>query len=85
MKRSVIIRERKTSVSLENEFWNSFREIAKEREQGIGQLLTTIDAGRTHGNLSSAIRLFVLNHYQNRHETRKSLEQFNIGLPTSPI
>ncbi|HEY7243883.1 MAG TPA: ribbon-helix-helix domain-containing protein [Xanthobacteraceae bacterium] len=71
VKRSVVLSGHKTSISLENEFWNAARHIAKERNQGVGQLITSIDAARRHTNLSSAIRLFVLDYYQQQLEASK--------------
>jgi predicted DNA-binding ribbon-helix-helix protein len=64
-KRSIIIAGHKTSVSLEDEFWNSLKEIARERGMTLGALVAAIDADRQHVNLSSAIRLFVLGVYRN--------------------
>ncbi|MDR3519047.1 MAG: ribbon-helix-helix domain-containing protein [Azospirillaceae bacterium] len=58
-KRSVTIAGHETSVSLETVFWDVLRQIATEREQSINTLIEEIDRGR-HGNLSSAIRVFVL-------------------------
>ena len=63
-KRSIIIARHKTSISLEDEFWTSLREIAKGRGEPISQLISYIDEGRQFANLSSAIRLFVLRHYR---------------------
>ena len=65
-KRSIVIAGRKTSVSLEDEFWNSLREIASERGTTLGALVAAIDANRQHTNLSSAIRLFVLGFYRDQ-------------------
>ncbi|MEO5375185.1 MAG: ribbon-helix-helix domain-containing protein [Alphaproteobacteria bacterium] len=62
-KRSVVIAGHRTSVSLESEFWDGLREIARRREISIGQLITEIDAVR-QGNLSSALRVFVLKTYR---------------------
>jgi predicted DNA-binding ribbon-helix-helix protein len=59
-KRSIVIAGHKTSVSLEDEFWDSLKEIAHERGMTLGTLVAAIDADRQHTNLSSAIRLFVL-------------------------
>ncbi len=59
IKRSVRIAGHATSVSLEAAFWQGLCDIAASRGVSVNALLTTIDAGR-HGNLSSAIRLFVL-------------------------
>ncbi|HSV28306.1 MAG TPA: ribbon-helix-helix domain-containing protein [Candidatus Omnitrophota bacterium] len=59
-KRSIMIAGHATSVSLEEEFWDELRAIAEARGASINQLVAGIDAGRD-GNLSSAIRVFVLN------------------------
>lgn len=64
VKRSIVIAGHKTSVSLEDEFWNGLKEIAVGRTMTLSDLVSTIDTGRSHGNLSSAIRLFVLDHYR---------------------
>lgn len=63
-KRSIYIGDRKTSLSMEDEFWDSFRTIAALRRQRLSDLAEEVDTQRTHANLSSAIRLFVLAHYQ---------------------
>jgi predicted DNA-binding ribbon-helix-helix protein len=62
VKRSVQISGHKTSISLEEEFWNSLREIANGRS--VSQLVTAIDEQRNSDNLSSAVRLFILRHYR---------------------
>jgi predicted DNA-binding ribbon-helix-helix protein len=64
IKRSIVIAGHKTSVSLEDAFWKGLKDIAISRNLTLSDLVATIDSGRPHGNLSSAIRLFVLNHYQ---------------------
>jgi predicted DNA-binding ribbon-helix-helix protein len=63
-KRSIIIAGHKTSVSLENEFWEGLKEIAAARNIRLADLASKIDSERRHPNLSSAIRLFVLDFYQ---------------------
>jgi predicted DNA-binding ribbon-helix-helix protein len=63
-KRSIIVAGHKTSVSLEDAFWLSLKEIAAARQLTLSDLVATIDNGRHHDNLSSAIRLFVLEHYR---------------------
>jgi predicted DNA-binding ribbon-helix-helix protein len=63
IKRSVRIDGQKTSLSLENEFWDGLREIANGKNVAISTLVKQIDAGRTTNNLSSAIRVFVFNHF----------------------
>jgi len=61
VKRSIILDGHKTSISLENEFWLCLREIADQKKMKLSALLQQIDSDRTHSNLSSAIRVFVLN------------------------
>ena len=71
-KRSLILKGHKTSVSLEDAFWIALKDIAHQHRISASQLAARIDASRDHHNLSSAIRLFVLNHYRaqsaSRHE-----------------
>ena len=64
VKRSIVIAGHKTSVSLEDAFWAGLKEIASGRETTLSDLVATIDTHRPHGNLSSKIRLFVLDHYR---------------------
>jgi predicted DNA-binding ribbon-helix-helix protein len=66
VKRSIVIAGHKTSVSLEAAFWTALKDIAATRQQTLSDLVGAIDAERKQGNLSSAIRLFVLDHYQAR-------------------
>jgi predicted DNA-binding ribbon-helix-helix protein len=62
-KRSVDIAGHRTSVSIEAEFWDALREIAARRGTSINDLIAEIDSARG-GNLSSAIRLYVLKEYR---------------------
>ena len=64
VKRSIVIAGHKTSVSLEDAFWKGLKEIAGERNMTLSELVASIDSDRRHGNLSSAIRLFVLDYYR---------------------
>ena len=64
-KRSVEIDGHRTSVSIEAPFWDALREIAEQRRQSINQLIAAIDKDRS-GNLSSAIRVYVLRAMQSR-------------------
>ena len=64
VKRSIIVAGHKTSVSLEDAFWKTFKEIADGRHITLSELAAAIDSARQHGNLSSAIRLFVLDFYR---------------------
>jgi predicted DNA-binding ribbon-helix-helix protein len=65
IKRSIVIAGHKTSVSLEDAFWKGLKEIADDRDLTLSDLVSSIDTDRHQGNLSSAIRLFVLDHYRN--------------------
>ena len=66
-KHSLTLKGHRTSVSLEEAFWQAFREIAAENERGINDLAAEIDAAREAGTgLASAIRLHVLAHYRQR-------------------
>tara|TARA_A100001037_G_scaffold289829_1_gene302006 strand:- start:131 stop:370 length:240 start_codon:yes stop_codon:yes gene_type:complete len=58
-KRSVVVAGHRTSVSLENVFWDHLRKVAKIRRMSVNELVTEIDRNRD-GSLSSAIRVFVL-------------------------
>ena len=73
-KRSLLIMGHATSISLEDEFWESLKEISVEKSQSIQELIEQIDLTRT-SNLSSAVRLFVLNHLKNKLQEYK--EQTN--------
>jgi predicted DNA-binding ribbon-helix-helix protein len=64
VKRSIVIAGHKTSVSLEDAFWDALKEIATIRTATLSEVVAGIDASRSQGNLSSAIRLFVLDHYR---------------------
>lgn len=66
VKRSIVIAGHKTSVSLEDAFWKGLKEIADAREMTLSELVASIDTDRKHGNLSSAIRLFVLDHFRSQ-------------------
>ena len=63
IKRSIVIGDRKTSVSLEDEFWKALKEIAGGANQTIGDFVARVEVA-PGGNLSSAIRLAVLAHYK---------------------
>ncbi len=65
-KRSIVAAGHKTSVSLEDAFWQGLKEIARGRNITLSELVAAIDSGRRQRNLSSAIRLFVLDFYRNQ-------------------
>lgn len=65
VKHSLTLRGHRTSVSLEKEFWDAFRDIARDNDTPINTLAAQIDEARgTDAGLASAIRVFVLNHYR---------------------
>ncbi len=66
VKRSVIVSGQKTSVSLEDAFWTSLKEIAAKQGLSLSRQLAVIDAQRHTCNLSSAIRLYVLDYFRTR-------------------
>ncbi|MGM0662493.1 MAG: ribbon-helix-helix domain-containing protein [Pseudomonadota bacterium] len=65
VKHSLTLRGHRTSVSLEAEFWQAFRDIADEEGIALNELAARIDAERgMEAGLASAIRVFVLRHYR---------------------
>jgi len=89
VKRSIVIAGHKTSISLEDAFWKALKDIAIARRATLSDLVASIDSERQHGNLSSAIRLFVLDHYQSKcmglgHVTGTAASAGVGGAPTNP-
>jgi len=66
IKRSIVLHGHKTSVSLENEFWEGLREIADRNRTNVSNLVRQIDEARKNGNLSSAIRVYVFSQFRSR-------------------
>ena len=64
VKHSVVIDGHKTSVSLEDIFWCDLKTIAHARQVTLSELIANIDQSRNQSNLSSAIRLFVLDYFR---------------------
>jgi predicted DNA-binding ribbon-helix-helix protein len=90
IKRSIVIAGHKTSVSLEDAFWKGLKDIAGTRDMTLSELVAAIDSDRRHGNLSSAIRLFVLDHYRNQYSEERSgrgapREMIASRPPTAPM
>jgi predicted DNA-binding ribbon-helix-helix protein len=73
MKRSIVISGHKTSISLEDPFWCGLKQIAKSNKATVSSVVAGIESSRQYGNLSSAIRLFVLEH-----------SRVQAALPTNP-
>jgi predicted DNA-binding ribbon-helix-helix protein len=74
-KRSIKIHGRPTSVSLEDAFWSALREIAATRGVSVSDLIAALNKERQHPNLSSVLRLFVLEHYRALAERRAPAER----------
>jgi len=70
-KRSVVIGGHKTSVSLEEPFWSAVREIAGHQQMTVSSLLRQIDLERRNANLSSAIRVYVLENVRSQAATAR--------------
>ncbi len=86
VKRSIVIAGHKTSVSLEDAFWNGLKEIAASRDMALSDLVAAIDSARHHGNLSSAIRLYVLGVYRDQlveNEKRGRTRDMLTTIPTA--
>ena len=85
VKRSIVIAGHKTSVSLEDAFWKALKEIAVSREMTLSDVVASIDTDRRQGNLSSAIRIFVLDYFrargdeQRRHRDRPQMSPSILG------
>ena len=76
LKRSVSIAGHRTSISLEEPFWEGLREIAERENRSVQSLIGRIDAERGNQNLSSAIRVFIVN--------RLRMEISRLAAPESP-
>ena len=62
VKRSIIVHGRRTSITLEDAFWRILKDIARSRDMTLTKIISFIDGHRDHSNLSSTIRLFVLEY-----------------------
>jgi predicted DNA-binding ribbon-helix-helix protein len=74
-KRSLVVAGHKTSVSLEEEFWKGLKEIASRRLMTVSALVGSVADQRQQGNLSSALRLFVLEFYRSQVSDVKALDE----------
>ena len=80
LKRSTIIDDHRTSVSLEDDFWNALKDIAHKRSETLSDLIASIDHNREFANLSSALRVFVLQHYKDQFARREIFDQREITI-----
>lgn len=89
VKRSIVVRGHKTSVSLEDAFWQGLKEIALSRRTTLSNMVADIDACRQHGNLSSVIRLYVLDRLRvpspNYSEKREDNSNMDNKFTRSPL
>ncbi len=85
IKRSVILHGRKTSVSLEDEFWTALNEIAGRQRVTVSNLVQQIDRNRGDANLSSAIRVYVFNHVRASDKAVQQPEGLSSGVPLQTV
>ena len=86
VKRSIVLAGHKTSVSLEEDFWATPKEIAGDRHIPLSELVSGIDKQRQHGNLSSTLRLFVLEYYRGKAAEKPGDEMLGQqSPPTAPV
>src|ERR1700761_9495911 len=78
-KRSVIVKKRRTSISLEDSFWSSLHAIVRMENITIGDFIERISRSRSTSNLSSSLRVAVLEYYQ-----RLAINNAVIGATASP-
>ena len=82
IKRSVVIAGHKTSISLEQPFWDILREIAAAETSSLSALLRKIDNARSQSNLSSAVRVFALEHVRSRADSAQEPPSAAGALPS---
>jgi predicted DNA-binding ribbon-helix-helix protein len=86
VKHSIFLAGRKTSVSLEDEFWTALKEIAGSRHVTLSELFSGIDKQRQHSNLSSTLRLFVLDYFRGKAAEKPGDEMLSQqSPPTAPV
>jgi predicted DNA-binding ribbon-helix-helix protein len=78
IKRSIVLAGHKTSVSLEDAFWMALKKIAAGLKMTLSELVASIDARRQNANLSSAIRLFILDFYRDQLIARMGVESMQL-------
>lgn len=70
LKKSVTISGHRTSITLEPEFWDALKHIAQSQKQSLNALVTHIDEKRLSRNLSSALRVYILQNYQEKNRRK---------------
>ncbi len=68
LKRSVVVRGLKTSISLEDEFFSALQEIARDTDQTVNDIVNAIDFDRQEkrANLSSCTRIYIINYFREK-------------------
>ncbi|MBD5398993.1 ribbon-helix-helix domain-containing protein [bacterium] len=61
-KHSITLMGHKTSISIESEFWEELKQIARVQNKSINEIISSIDIGKNSGNLSSSIRIFIIQY-----------------------
>ena len=84
IKRSIVLAGRKTSVSLEDDFWDGLKAIARGSKMTLSNVIFDIDVRRTNTNLSSAIRIFVLQHFRSK-LPENSTDRVDAGDEMTPL
>ena len=84
VKRSIVLDGHKTSVSLEDQFWSGLKEIARAQGATLSKVVAEIDSVRQQGNLSSAVRLFVLDQVRTPQGTPPDSEPHSSVHPQAP-
>jgi predicted DNA-binding ribbon-helix-helix protein len=82
VKRSVVVANHKTSISLEDGFWEGLKEIARARNLTLSSVISGVDTDRRGGNLSSTLRVFILDHYKaeaSRHRAEAVALRHTVG------
>jgi predicted DNA-binding ribbon-helix-helix protein len=85
VKRSLVLGSHKTSVSLEDAFWIQLKEIAHNQRVTISNLVAEIDRTREQSNLSSATRLFVLEHVRNKDKRTEMATRATVDAESAPV
>jgi predicted DNA-binding ribbon-helix-helix protein len=81
LRHSIMLDGHKTSVALEDAFWSGLKEIADAKGITVSAMIAEIDKNRRHGNRSSAIRQFVLDHVRNGHRHQGSKRVAKVHQP----
>ena len=84
IKHSVTVGHHKTSISLEDDFWRDLKEIARAQGCTTSELIEEIEGSRQYGNLSSATRIFVLEHFRAKSNITRSDSRRTESQPLLP-